>query len=457
MATARRKKTKKTKEPADLLQPLLAAIDADDTAAIANTLTGLHPADIADLLESMSPTQRPAMWAQVDPRLMGEVLLELPETVRGGLVELMDDKALITAARELDTDDIADLLPELSDEVIAEILFALDNQNRRRLDQVLSYPEDTAGGLMNVDAITVRENLTLEVVLRYLRRRAELPESTNKLFVVDRNDQLIGQLLVGKILTADPARRVSQVMDRDPVSFNVLTTDKEVAAAFERYNLISAPVVDDQNRLLGRITVDDVVDVLREVADHSIMAPAGLSEAEDIFAPVLRASGRRAVWLGVNLVTAFIASWVISFFESTIEKAVALAVLMPIVASMGGNAGTQTLTLVVRGLALGTITTANARRVLVRELMVGAVNGVLWALVVAGVVVLWYRNYLLGLLIGAAMLINLAFAALSGAIIPVIVRRLGVDPALASGVILTTVTDVAGFLAFLGLAAWFLV
>jgi len=454
MATARKKKPK---EPTDLLPPLFAAIEADDAAAIARVLAGLHPADIADLIESMSPAQRPALWAQVDTRLMGEVLLELPEAIRGDLVELMDEKALITAARELDTDDIADLLPELSDEVIAEILFALDKQNRRRLDQVLSYPEDTAGGLMNVDAVTVRENLTLEVVLRYLRRRGELPESTNKLFVVDRNDQLVGQLLVGKILTADPARRVSQVMDRDVVSFSVLTPDKEVAAAFERYNLISAPVVDDQNRLLGRITVDDVVDVLREVADHSVMAPAGLSEEEDIFAPVLRSSGRRAVWLGVNLITAFIASWVISFFESTIEKAVALAVLMPIVASMGGNAGTQTLTLVVRGLALGTITTANARRVLSRELMVGAVNGILWALVVAVVAILWYRNYLLGLLIGVAMLINLAFAALSGAIIPVIVRRMGIDPALASGVILTTVTDVAGFLAFLGLAAWFLV
>jgi len=454
MATHRKKKPK---EPADLLPPLLAAIEGEDTAAIAHSLVGLHPADIASLLESMSPAQRPALWAQVDTRLMGEVLLELPEAVRGDLVKLMDEKALIIAARELDTDDIADLIPELSDEVIAEILFALDKQNRRRLDQVLSYAEDTAGGLMNVDAVTVRENLTLEVVMRYLRRRGELPESTNKLFVVDRNDQLVGQLLVGKILTSDPVWRVSQVMDRNVVSFTVLTPDKEVAAAFERYNLISAPVVDDHNHLLGRITVDDVVDVLREVADHSVMAPAGLSEDEDIFAPVLRSSGRRALWLGVNLVTAFLASWVISLFESTIEKAVALAVLMPIVASMGGNAGTQTLTLVVRGLALGTITTANARRVLVRELMVGAVNGVLWALVVAAVAILWYRNNLLGLLIGVAMLINLAFAALSGAIIPVLVRRMGVDPALASGVILTTVTDVAGFVAFLGLAAWFLV
>jgi len=448
---------KKPKEPKDLLPTILAAIEADDDAAIGRALADLHPADIASLLEAMSPAQRPALWAQVDTRLMGEVLLELPDAVRGDLVKLMDEKALITAARELDTDDIADLIPDLSDEVIAEILFALDKQNRRRLDQVLSFPEDTAGGLMNVDAVTVRENLTLEVVMRYLRRRGDLPESTNKLFVVDRNDQLIGQLLVGKILTSDPTWRVSQVMDRDVVSFNVLAPDKEVAAAFERYNLISAPVVDDHNHLLGRITVDDVVDVLREVADHSVMAPAGLSEDEDIFAPVLRSSGRRAVWLGVNLLTAFLASWVISLFESTIEKAVALAVLMPIVASMGGNAGTQTLTLVVRGLALGTITTANARRVLVRELMVGAVNGILWALVVGAVAVLWYKNNLLGLLMGVAMIINLAFAALSGAIIPVLVRRLGVDPALASGVILTTVTDVAGFFAFLGLAAWFLV
>ena len=322
---------------------------------------------------------------------------------------------------------------------------------------MLSYPDDTAGGLMNVDAITVRENITLEVVLRYLRRRDELPEHTNRLFVVDRSDRLAGDLKLTKLLTAEPKARVSQVMEREVVKFTALTPDKDVAAAFESYNLISAPVVDENNRLLGRITVDDVVDVIREQADRQVMAPAGLSEDQDIFAPVARSSRRRGIWLGINLVTAFIASWVIGLFEQTIQQVVALAVLMPIVASMGGNAGTQTLTLVVRGLAVGTISESNARRLLSRELMIGAVNGLVWALVVAAVAVWWYGNLVIGALIAAAMIINLAFAALSGVGIPFLVRRLGVDPALASGVILTTVTDVVGFFAFLGLATLFLI
>jgi magnesium transporter len=373
--------------------------------------------------------------------------------VRVDLVKLMDDQALVAAAHTLDTDDIADLIPDLSDQVIAEILFALDKQDRQRLDAVLSYPEDTAGGLMNVDAITVRENITLEVVLRYLRRRGELPEHTNQLFVVDRSDRVIGVLSVAKLLTSDARTRVSQVMVREVVKFTALTPDKDVAAAFESYNLVSAPVVDENSRLLGRITVDDVVDVIREQADRQVMAPAGLSEDQDIFAPVARSSRRRGIWLGVNLVTAFIASWVIGLFE----QVVALAVLMPIVASMGGNAGTQTLTLVVRGLAVGTISESNARRLLSRELMIGAVNGLVWSLVVAAVAVWWYGNLMIGALIAAAMIINLGFAALSGVGIPFLVRRFGVDPALASGVILTTVTDVVGFFAFLGLATLFLV
>jgi len=448
-------KKRKPKQP-DNLKALLAALEAGAADDIRRLLADLHPADVADLLEGIPPDQRPIVWSQVETQKTGEILLELPDPVRADLLELMDAQTQVAAAHTLDIDDIADLIPDLSDEVIAEILFALDKQDRQRLDAVLSYPEDTAGGLMNVDAVTVRENITLEVVLRYLRRRGELPESTNKLFVVDRNDRLIGQLMVSKVLTTDPEMRVSHIIDREPVKFTALTPDKEVAAAFERYNLISAPVVDETNRLVGRITIDDVVDVLREEADRSIMAPAGLSEEEDIFAPVARSSRNRAVWLGVNLVTAVIASWVIGLFEETIHTMVALAVLMPIVASMGGNAGTQTLTLVVRGMSLGTITSSNARRVLIKELMVGTVNGLLWAFIVSVVAVVWYKNLLLGGLIAMAMFINLGFAALSGVSIPILVRKLGVDPALASGVILTTVTDVVGFLAFLGLATIFL-
>jgi len=449
-------KARKQKKP-DYLKLVLAALETDDLAKVRELLSTLHPADIAHILEGLTPELRATAWTQVDIRQMGEVLLELPEAVRADLVKLMDDQALIAAAHTLDTDDIADLIPDLSDEVIAEILFALDKQDRQRLDSVLSYPEDTAGGLMNVDTVTVRENITLDVVLRYLRRRGELPEHTNQLFVVDRSDRVVGALPVARLLTTETRARVSKAMERDVVKFTTLTPDKEVAAAFENYNLISAPVVDDNNRLLGRITVDDVVDVIREQADRQVMAPAGLSEEQDIFAPVARSSRHRAVWLGVNLITAFIASWVIGLFEHTIEKVVAVAVLMPIVASMGGNAGTQTLTLVVRGLAMGTISESNARRVLSRELMIGAVNGLIWALVVALVTLLWFHHWLLGVLIGAAMIINLAFAALSGVLIPLLVRKVGVDPALASAVILTTVTDVVGFFAFLGLATVFLI
>lgn len=449
--------TSKPEEQTDYLAEILAALESEDSLKVQDILADLHPADIAGVLEGIPPEQRHSVWRQVDPETMGEVLVEVPEAVRSDLLEDMDQSALVTAVQGLETDDIADLLPELSAEVTAEILFFMDKQGRQRLDAVLSFPEDTAGGLMNVDAVTVRENITLQVVLRYLRLRSELPEYMNELYVVDRTHRLTGTLQLAKILTSDPKLLVRDVMDENTNKLTVLMPDREVAAAFERYNLINAPVVDEDGRLLGRITVDDVVDVIREEADHSVMAPAGLSEEVDIFAPVIRSARDRAVWLGVNLITAVIASWVIGLFEDTIRKVIALAVLMPIVASMGGNAGTQTVTLVVRGLAVGTITDANARRLLVRELMVGVLNSMLWALIVALVAVAWFHNLALGLIIALAMIINLVFAALAGVIIPVAVHRLGIDPALASGVALTTVTDVVGFLAFLGLATLFLI
>ncbi len=449
--------TSKPQEQTDYLAEILVALESEDFLKIQDTLADLHPADIAGVLEGIPPEQRHAVWRHVDPETMGDVLVEVPEAVRSDLLEDMDHSALVTAVQGLETDDIADLLPELSAEVTAEILFFMDKQGRQRLDAVLSFPEDTAGGLMNVDAVTVRENITLQVVLRYLRLRGELPEYMNELYVVDKTHRLTGTLQLAKILTTDPKLLVHDVMDENTNKLTSLMPDREVAAAFERYNLINAPVVDEDERLLGRITVDDVVDVIREEADHSVMAPAGLSEEVDIFAPVVRSARDRAVWLGVNLITAVIASWVIGLFEDAIEKVVALAVLMPIVASMGGNAGTQTVTLVVRGLAVGTITDANARGLLARELMVGVLNSMLWALIVALVAVAWFHNLALGLIIALAMVINLVFAALAGVTIPIAVRRLGIDPALASGVALTTVTDVVGFLAFLGLATLFLI
>lgn len=447
----------KKQSQAEYLDKIEAALESGVSTELHRVLSDMHPADIADLLEAVPPNQRHAVWAQVNPEHIGEVLVEVAESVRVDLIQDLDDDALVQAVSSLDTDDIADLIPIFPDEVISRILFAMSQQDRQQLNAVLSYPDDTAGGLMNVDVVTIRADISLGVVLRYIRMHGELPEDTDKLFIVDKKGDLVGSILLSRLLTLDIDRKVSEVMDTEITSFGVLNPAKEVAAAFERYNLISAPVVDEGNRLVGRITVDDVVDVIREEADRSVMVPAGLREDEDIFAPVARSTRNRAVWLGVNLATAILASWVIGLFEETIQKAVALAVLMPIVASMGGNAGTQTLTLVVRGMALGTVKRSNAKQVLARELMVSIWNSMIWAIVVGVVAVVWYKNYTLGLVIAMAMAINLVIAASAGVIIPLVIRRLGIDPALASGVALTTLTDVAGFLVFLGLAAIFLV
>ena len=446
---------RKPKKP-DYLKQLLALIEAGDNAGIHDLLAQRHPADIANLLGGLPPDQRPGVWAQVDVERMGEVLLELPEAVRTELMQLLDDRTLIAAVRNLDTDDIADLIPELSDELIAEILFALDKQDRQRLDAVLSYPEDTAGGLMNVDAITVRENITLEVVLRYLRRRDELPEHTHALFVVDRGDRVIGVLSVAKLLTSDNTLRVSQVMAREFVKFPALTPDKEVAAAFERYNLVSAPVVDENNRLLGRITVDDVVDVIREEADREILNLGGLRAEEDLFATAWQSVQNRWPWLAINLATAFIASRVIGLFEGSIEKLVALAALMPIVAGIGGNAGNQTITMIVRAIALGRISTENARPLFAKEIGVALINGLMWGGLIGIIAYFLYRNLPLGVVMAAAMTLTLVLAACAGVAIPLVRQRFGRDPAIGSSVMITAITDSGGFFIFLGLATLFL-
>jgi len=442
---------------ADYLESVLAALETESAAALTEVVASMHPADIADVLEALAPSQRQQLWPLVSPESMGEVLAEVAEGVRPALLEVLDEAVLVQAVSRLDTDDIADLIPDLPEDVVSRLLFQLDKQEREQLDAVLAYPDDTAGGLMDANVLTVREDISLDVALRYLRQLGSIPTDTNKLFVVDRKGKLTGTLFLSSLLIEQPESKVNEVMRTEVVKFNVLTADTDVAAAFEKYNLITAPVVDEHNRLVGRITIDDVVDVIRDEADHSVMAPAGLRDDEDIFAPVGRSTRNRAVWLGVNLLTAFLASWVIGMFEHTIQKVVALAVLMPIVASMGGNAGTQTVTLVVRGMALGLVTDANARQVLVRELMIGVLNSMIWAIVVAIVAVLWFENSMLGIVIGLAMIINLVMAALSGVMIPIVVRKLGIDPALASGVALTTITDVVGFFAFLGLAALMLV
>ena len=443
-------------EKSDLHGHIRAALDAEASTDVRTLVSDLHPADAANLLESIPPDQRHLVWDEVGLDVMGQILTEVSDGVRKDLVQAMDPQRLVSAVRELDIDDIADLIPDLPEEVIADVQLTVDQSARQNLDAVLSYPEDTAGGLMNVDTVTVREQLSLAVVLRYLRLRGELPEYTDKLFVVDRDNKLRGILFASTLLTSDAARRVRENMDDDPITFDPMDASEDVAAAFERYNLISAPVIDDTNTLLGRITIDDIVDVIRQEGEHTVMARAGVPEDEDLFAPATRTTKGRALWLGVNLVTAILASWVIAQFEESIEKLVALAVMMPIVASMGGNAGTQTLTVVIRGIGVGTITGSNAFRVLKKEFLVGGLNGIIWAMAVAAVATFWYHDYGLGLIVAIAMIINVIAAAVAGVLIPVFLDRAGIDPALASGVALTTITDVVGFLAVLGLAALFL-
>jgi magnesium transporter len=367
----------------------------------------------------------------------------------------MDAEEVAAITEGLEADDIADILQQLPDRVIREVLESMDHQDRLRVEHVLSFDEDTAGGLMNTDTITVRPNITLDVAMRYLRRHESLPEMTDSLIVVNRNDQYIGILSLRKLLVSDPSVTVREIMDTEVEPISASMSSKEVATLFARHDWVSAPVIGEDSLLLGRITIDDVVDVIREESDHSLMSMAGLDEDEDTFAAVWSTAPRRAIWLGINLLTAFIASGVINLFEATIEKVVALAVLMPIVASMGGVAGTQTLTVVIRGMALGHISKDNSRWLINREIMVGAINGGLWALIVAGATTVWFGDPLMGGIIAAAMSINIITAALAGAVLPLAMKSLNIDPALAGGVVLTTVTDVIGFMSFLGLATYF--
>ncbi len=434
------------------LQRFSEALESGRLINIRQMVNELHSAEIGHLLESLPQNERGLVWELVDSEKSGEVLSYVNDDVRAKLIRDMEADELVAAAESLDTDDLADILQDLPDMVIRELLQSMGEQDRIRLEAVLSYPEDSAGGLMNIDTVTVRPNVTIDVVLRYLRLRGELPAMTDHLFVVDHDDKFLGLLSITDILTKDPGQMVGQVMMPDFQPIPADMSEGEVAGLFEKRDLVSAPVVDANGKLLGRITIDDVVDVIRDEAEHSIMSMAGLDEEDDIFAPVVVSSRRRGIWLGINLLTALVASWVIGLFDATIEQVVALAVLMPIVASMGGIAGSQTLTLVIRGMALGHIGPANARHILIKELAVGGLNGLLWALVVAAVTMFWFENFLIGVIIAAAMLINLFAAALAGATIPLMMRKIGVDPALSSSVVLTTVTDVVGFFAFLGLA-----
>lgn len=442
--------------PAQIQQQLIrisAFLRQGEVARAAEIVNGLHPADIANVLESLPRDDRSRLWDAVNPDLDGDVLLYVNDEVRTGLIRHMDNAELVAATEGLDTDDLADILPDLPESVISELLQSLEEQDRNRLEAVLQYPDDTAGGMMNFDTTTVRPDVTLDVVLRYLRRRGQLPDMTDSLFVVDRNDKFLGVLPLTALLTRNPMLTVEEVYSRTVRGIPADLPANEVARVFERRDLVSAAVIDHDLKLVGRITIDDVVDVIREEAGNSIMRLAGMNDEDDMFAPVVRSSRKRAIWLGVNLLTALLASWVIGLFELTIEKVVALAVLMPIVASMGGIAGSQTLTLMIRGMALGQVTQANAMKLLMKEVKVGALNGLLWSVVI-GLVSYWrFGNAMIGVIIALAILCNLIVAAVAGATIPLTLKRFGADPALAGGVVLTTITDVVGFFVFLGLGA----
>lgn len=443
-------------EQNNLLSRLDSAIDSVTLNQVRHTLNNLSPPDIAHQLETAPPKFRRILWELVDPEISGEVLQELSDEIQLEFLDEMDSTEVASLTEGLDVDDIVDILQQLPDRVIPEVLQAMSIQDRQRVESVLPYDEDTAGGLMDTEVITVRPDITVDVVLRYLRRFEEIPEITDNLFVVNRNDKFLGNLPLSMLLTSAPTTTVREVMNTEVRAIPVDLIDTEVSQLFKRHDLVSAPVIDDENRLVGRITIDDVLDVIVEDADHSLLAMAGLSDTEDTFSSVAKTVPRRAVWLGVNLLTALLASTAISLFENTLDKLVALAILMPIVASMGGVAGSQTLTVVIRGMALGQIERGNINWLVSKEFASGALNGLLYALIVGCVVSLWFQDATMALIIGLAMAINLMAAALSGTLLPILLKSIDIDPALAGTVILTTITDIVGFISFLGLATIFL-
>lgn len=438
------------------LKLLREKLDSGGMRSARMMIHSLHPSELARLLESLPLRERAVIWEMVDPELEGDVLVEVADEVRDGLMEGMPTEELLTAIDGMELDDLADLVADLPEALTQEVLRSLDHQDQERLRQVLAYDEDSAGGLMNVDIITVRPDVTIEVVLRYLRAHGDIPDATDTIYVVDRDNEYVGSIYLTRLLTQDPDQSVEQVMSTDILPIPAHTPSEEVVWEFENRDLLSAPVVDDDYRVVGRITVDDVMDVIRDEAEHSLMSAAGLDEEDDMFAPVVKSAQRRALWLGVNLITAFVAANVVDLFQTTVDKIVLLAVLMPVVPSMGGVAGTQSLTVITRAIALGLIDKTNARRIFRKELMVGLLNSLVWSAVVAGATYVWFNEWRIGAVIAAAMTINLTIAAGAGFAIPLTLKRMKIDPALAGGVVLTTITDVAGYMAFLGLGAAFL-
>ncbi len=419
-------------------------------------LDQLHPADVAAILEALPLEQRLDVWELVKVERDGDILLEVSDAVRQTLIADMNTDELLAAAEQLDTDELADLAPDLPKDVLQELFDSLDTQNRARLQSALSYAEDSVGGIMDFDIITIRENISLEVALRYMRRLGSLPDHTDKLFVVDRHEILLGVLPLKRLVVNDLAASVADVMASDAVVFHPDEPADETAKAFERYDLVTAPVVDENNKLVGRVTVDAVMDFIREEAESDMLSMAGLREEEDFFASIWKSVQNRWAWLALNLMTALVASRVIGMFEGSIEKIVALAALMPIVAGIGGNSGNQTTTMIVRGLALGQVASHNMQSLITKELGVALLNGLIWGGVLGVIAYALYGNFNLGLVMMAAMALNLLLAALMGVVIPLSMNKFGRDPAVGSSVLITAVTDSGGFLIFLGLATLFL-
>ena len=439
------------------LGKLISDLERDQITSIQQTLTSLHPPEIARLLESLTPGKRKIIWQLVDQDDEGDVLKELVEDVRQNLIGEMDATELIAATQDMELDDLADLLVDLPETVTEQVITALDRQDQIRLESVMSYDEDTAGGLTNPRIISVRRGITIEVLMRYLKRLNKLPEHTNYIYIVNRNDEYLGALKLVDLFLEDKNKPIETIMDESVKAMLADVDVKQVAIDFQNLDLISMPVIDEKNRLLGQITVDDVVDVIQDQVNSEIFNMAGLDDEDDIFAPVILSTKRRAVWLGMNLITAFVVAGAIGLFQEILQQIVILAVLMPIVASMGGVAGNQTLILVIRGIAMGKIQRSNARKLLVKESSVALLNGLTWSIVVSVLaVVLFQTTWEIGLIVGAAMLLNIFASAIAGVSIPFFLKKMGIDPALAGGVLMITLTDVLGFVTFLGLATLFL-
>ena len=419
-------------------------------------LDRLHSADVAHILEALPLQDRLTIWDLVKAERDGEILLEVSDAVRETLIAAMAGHELVAATGQLDADEIADLAPDLPRSVIDDVFRSLPVEEREQLRAAMSYPEDSVGALMDFDMVTIREDVTLEVVLRYLRRLDELPGHTDQLFVVDRDEHLKGVLPLNRLLVSDPVTEVAAVMSTEMLKLRPDDKAQQAAHAFERYDLVSASVVDVEGRLVGRVTVNAVMDFIREESENEALKLGGLSEEEDLFAPVWKSVRNRWVWLSVNLVTAFIASRVIGVFEDSIEKLVALAALMPIIAGIGGNSGNQTITMIVRALALGQLNLSNARKLFAKEIGVSAVNGMVWGSAVGLFAFFIYDSVALGLVMALAMTLNLLLAGSLGVMIPLLLQKFGRDPAAGSSVMITAVTDSGGFFIFLGLATVFL-